>query len=161
MTDFSYVIDTRTGVKRRFMPGDAMRDGEVLYMGMEVMHRPATRKLSDAAVATFIRDSATGSKPDAVPPGFFRDAYGRLLATGTGPERDRAEGFRIARDAMLADAYKAGDDAPAAPAASLPDAKTAYDAYIADITNAHRRPDPDLSERAPVAFGGGKRRESA
>lgn len=127
---FNYVIDTRTGVKRRLMPGETMRDGEAMYAPMEVMHRPATRKLSDAAVATYIRDSATGSKPDAVPAGFFKDAYGRLLPTGTGPERDRAEGLRIATEAMLADAWK-GDDAQ-------PDAGCTRDQYIADISNAWR-----------------------
>lgn len=165
MTDFSYVIDTRTGVKRRLMPGETMRDGEVLHMGMEVMHRPATRKLSDAGVVAFFRDGGMGGgKPDAVPAGFFKDAYGRVLPTGVTSGNDRVDGkalgARLAYEADLRDGWKAGDDAPAAPAASLPDAKTAYDAYIADITNAHRLPDPDLSECAPVSFAG-KRREPA
>lgn len=129
MTDFSYVIDTRTGVKRRLMPGETMRDGEVLHMGMEGMHRPAALKLSDAAVAIFIRDGA--SKPDAVPAGFYRDGYGRLLATGTGPERDRMEGVRIATEAMLAKQWRGGD--------AQPDAGGTRDQYIADLADAWKR----------------------
>lgn len=108
MTDFSYVIDTRTGVKRRLMPGETMRDGEVLHMGMEGMHRPAALKLSDAAVAIFIRDGA--SKPDAVPAGFFKDAYGRVLPTGVTSGNDRVDGkalgARLAYEQSLRDAWK-------------------------------------------------------
>ncbi|MFG1377887.1 hypothetical protein [Xanthobacter autotrophicus] len=158
MTDFSYVIDTRTGVKRRLMPGDAMRDGEVLYMGMEGMHRPAILKLSDAGVAAFFRDGGMGGGKldDTVPAGFFKDAYGRTLASGTGPERDRVEGFRIARDAVLADAWK-GADAELAdaqvntgsftsqsgePSGEVPEVAAARKKYEADLANAWKQREP-------------------
>jgi len=131
MSNLSYVIDTRTGMKRRLMPGDTMRTGEVLYMGAEGMHQPATLKLSDAGVAAFIRDGA-GGKADDVPAGFFKDAYGRVLPTGRSPERDRAEGVRIATEAMLSDAWRSGD--------AKPDAPQSREQYVADLANAWRQP---------------------
>ncbi|MFG1317691.1 hypothetical protein [Xanthobacter autotrophicus] len=127
-----------------------LQEGETSYIPMAELHNPArTRCMGDAALATFFRDGGMGGgKADAVPAGFFKDAYGRVLPTGVTSGNDRADGkalgARLAYEADLRDGWKAGDDAPAAPAASLPDAKTAYDAYIADITNAHRLPDPAL-----------------
>lgn len=139
-----------------------LQPGESVFSDLGSMHLPAnTRRIGDAALATFIRDGGTA---DEVPAGFFKDAYGQLLPTGITSGDDRGDGkalaARLIYEQNLRDAYKASDDVPAQPAASLPDAKTAYDAYIADITNAHRLSDPDLSECAPVSFAG-KRREPA
>lgn len=132
MSNLSYVIDTRTGVKRRLMPGDAMRDGEVMYMPMEGMHRAATLKLSDAGVAAFIRDGAT----DGEPAGFFRDGYGRLLPTGTTSGNDRTDGkalgYRLAYEADLRDAWRHVD--------AEPDAPQSREQYVADLANAWRQP---------------------
>lgn len=135
MSAFSYVIHQRTGVKRRLVPGDAMRDGEVLYAPLETMHQPATLKLSDASVAAFIRDAgeSSGGKPTDTPPGFFRDAYGRLLATGTTAVDQRRAGFYAARDAMLADEWRGGD--------ARPDTPRSREQYIADIKDAWRQPE--------------------
>lgn len=134
MSDFSYVIHQRTGVKRRLVPGDTMRDGEVMYMPMEAMHQPAILKLSDASVAAFFRDGGMGGgKPDdTVPVGFYRDSYGRLLPCGRSPERGRVEGVRIATEAMLADAWRGGDDKP--------DAPRSREQYVADLVDAWRHP---------------------
>ncbi|MFG1371719.1 hypothetical protein V5F32_06070 [Xanthobacter oligotrophicus] len=165
-----------TAVKQVFRGPDGRRY-ERLADGSRV---PLSGTARDGEVLMFfdgVPDDATGSQPpagpavrDSVPAGFFRDAYGRLLPTGTGPERDRVEGFRIARDAMLADAWKAGDAEPAdaqantgsfkqggGPQAS--DAEAARKKYEADLVNAWRQSDPELPERSPVAFNS-KRREA-
>lgn len=156
MADFSYVIDTRTGVKRRLMPGDAMRDGEVMYMPMEGMHRAATLKLSDAGVAAFFRDGGMGGKADDVPPGFFRDGYGRLLPTGTTSGNDRSDGkalgSRLTYEQDLRDAWKAGGAEPADTSVNTeptiarhgeqegPEVKKARERYESDMRNAWRKP---------------------
>ncbi|MDQ0505175.1 hypothetical protein [Xanthobacter agilis] len=158
MADFDFVIHQRTGVKRRLMPGDTMRTGEVMYMPMEGMHQSATLKLSDTTVTAFIRNAAGGGKPDDVPAGFFRDGYGRLLPTGTTCGDDRADGkalgFRLAYEADLRDAYKAGDAEPADRSANTtptiarhgeqegPEAKKARERYENDMRDAWRQSNP-------------------
>lgn len=155
MADFDFVIHQRTGVKRRLLPGDTMRDGEVMYMPIEGMHQSATLKLSDASVAAFIRDGAGGTADD-VPAGFFKDAYGRLLPTGTTSGNDRADGkalgYRLAYEADLRDAYKAGDAEPADTSANTapniarhgeqegPAVRKARERYESDMRDAWRRP---------------------
>lgn len=157
MSDFSYVIHQRTGVKRRLMPGDTARDGEVLYTGMEAMHQPAILKLSDTSVAAFFRDGGMGGgKADDVPAGFFRDSYGRLLPTGISSGDDRADGralgARLTSEAELRDAYKAGDAEPSGVSVNTeptiarhgeqetPEVKKAREKYERDMANAWRKP---------------------
>lgn len=54
--------------------------------------------------------SAPAATQDSTPPGFFRDSYGRLLATGTTSGNDRADGkalgARLTYERDLADAWK-------------------------------------------------------
>lgn len=115
MADFNYVINTRTGVKRRLMPGDTVRDGEVIYVPFDQMHQPAVLELSDAAVGAFLQDGTTDAKADDVPPGFFRDSYGRLLVSGTTSGDDRADGKALAARLLyeqdLQDAWKLPESA--------------------------------------------------
>ncbi|MDI4656569.1 hypothetical protein [Xanthobacter autotrophicus] len=117
------------------------RDGEVLMFFDGVPQ--------DGAGATGGGSAAT---QDATAPTTFTDAYGRVLATGRGPERDRAEGFRIATEAQLADAWKAGDAEPADTSVNTgatiarhgegepSEVKKARERYAEDLRNAWRQP---------------------
>lgn len=132
MAEPEFYIDTKTGVKRRKLPGDVARDGEVLFIPMEAMHKPATLKLSDAqgggvtqrvrltevagpiepAHSPVTRDG--GSSPsktkDSASASTFVDPYGRVLASGatSGDERadGRALGAQLSYEQRTANAWK-------------------------------------------------------
>lgn len=126
------IID-RFGRPKEVPAGYILQEGESQFGDIGSMHLPAnTRRMGDAALATFIRD--VGGKPDdTVPAGYFRDSYGRLLPCGRSPERDRVEGVRIATEAMLADAWRGGDDKP--------DAPRSREQFVADLANAWKHPE--------------------
>ncbi|GLI21181.1 hypothetical protein XFLAVUS301_08550 [Xanthobacter flavus] len=148
----------RFGRPKEVPAGYVLQEGESAYVPMDELHNPArSRRMGDAALASFIRDGA-GGKPDEVPAGFFKDAYGRLLPTGTTSGNDRADGkalgFRLAYEADLRDAYKAGDAEPADTSANTApnitrhgeqdgaEVKKARERYESDMRNAWRQSDP-------------------
>lgn len=169
------VID-RFGRPKETPTGYVLQPGESLFSDLGSMHLPAnTRRMGDTALAAFFRDGGMGgSKADDVPAGFFKDAYGRLLPTGTTSGNAHADGkalgTRLIYEQNLRDAYKAGDAEPADtsvntvgfiqkddPSGEVPDATAVRKKYEVDLTNAWRQPDPELPERAPVAYGGKRR----
>ena len=141
MAEPEFYIDTKTGVKRRKLPGDVARDGEVLFIPMEAMHKPATLKLSDAqgggvtqrvrltevagpiepAHSPVTRDG--GSSPTKTKDGAsattFVDPYGRVLASGatSGDERadGKAIGAQLSYEHRTANAWKEPFPAPPEP----------------------------------------------
>lgn len=162
-----YTTDIRweNGVASDGTPYQAVLTGPLRINHLALVSKArggAALRFGDAAVP--ISTFGGSNMNDHTPPGFFRDAYGRLLATGTGAERDRVEGFRIARDAMLADAWRQQiADAPAQSADTKPavlDAQSAHAAYVSDLANAWKRQDPDLSDDEPAAFNGKRRRQN-
>ncbi|MBB6307296.1 hypothetical protein [Xanthobacter tagetidis] len=121
----------RFGRPKEVPAGYVLQEGESAYVPMDELHNPArSRRMGDAALATFIRD---GSTANAAPAGFFRDAYGRLLATGTTAADQRRAGFYAARDAMLADEWRGGD--------ARPDTPRSREQYVADLANAWKYPE--------------------
>ena len=152
------VID-RFGRPKEVPANYILQEGESAYVPMDKLHNPArTRLMGDAALATFIRDAA-GGKLNDVPPGFFRDGYGRLLPTGTTSGDDRADGRalggRLTSEAELRDAYKAGDAKPSGVSVNTeptiarhgeqetPEVKKARERYAEDMRNAWRKPVPE------------------
>lgn len=121
----------RFGRPKEVPAGYILQEGESQFGDLGSMHLPAnTRRMGDAALATFIRDGGTAN---AAPAGFFRDSYGRLLPCGRSPERDRVEGVRIATEAMLSDAWRSGD--------ARPDTPRSREQYVADLANAWKAPE--------------------
>jgi len=152
------IID-RFGRPKEVAAGYVLQEGESQFGDLGSMHLPAnTRRMGDAALAAFFRDGGMGGgKPDdAVPAGFFKDAYGRTLVRGTTSGNDRADGkalgYRLAYEADLRDAYKAGDVEPADTSANTapniarhgeqegPEVRKARERYESDMRDAWRRP---------------------
>lgn len=166
------VID-RFGRPKEVPASYVVQEGESVYVPFGEMHLPThIRRMGDAAFASLLQDGIT----DAVPPGFFRDGYGRLLVSGTTSGDDRADGKALAARLLyeqdLQDAHKASDAEPAyasvnagsftkkgMPYGEVPEVRAAREQYERDIANAWRETDPAPPART-VAYGGGKRREA-
>lgn len=137
MAEPEFYIDTKTGVKRRKLPGDVARDGEVLFIPMEAMHKPATLELSDAqggGVTQRVRltevagpieptrdggssPSKTKDSASALPEGMYRDPYGRLLVASSGDNvaAGRALGAQLSYEQRVGAAWKEPFPAPPEP----------------------------------------------
>ncbi|WP_454917014.1 DUF2213 domain-containing protein [Xanthobacter sediminis] len=158
---------------------DAVQTGPLRINHLAIVSKArggAALRFGDAAVP--VSDHGASNMADGVPPGFFRDAYGRVLVSGATSGDDRADGRALAARLLyeqdLRDAHKADDAEPAdavvnagsftkkgADYGEVPEVRAVREQYERDISNAWRETDPAPPARSVAYGGGGKRRELA